>query len=96
MYYTRTGVNQLFYRHFEPDGATVGDTEFVVAAPGIAWDQVRGMAVVDGTLLYGSITGTLFAVAFDGVSLDGTTARQIAAAGTGTAWNSPTLVYARF
>ena len=94
LYYTRTGQNQLLYRHFEPDGSTIGDTEFTVPSTGVTWSDVRGMTLVNGTLVFGSATGSLSAVPFDGLSVTGSTARPVTSAGV--AWKDETLFYAAF
>ncbi|MFF5172937.1 hypothetical protein ACFY3U_09920 [Micromonospora sp. NPDC000089] len=93
MYYTRAGANQLFYRYLEPDGYIVGCTEFTLPSQGVAWGSVRGMAWVNGKILYGNTDGSLRAVPFDATAVDGAASVQLAAAGSGVNWSSPTLFF---
>lgn len=99
MYYTVAGSNQLFYRYLEHDGYVVGDRAFTVPTRGIAWLTVRGMTLVGGQLVYGSIDGSLRAVPFDptaagGYVADGAAAVRLAAPTADVSWSTPTLFYA--
>ncbi|WP_407937875.1 WD40 repeat domain-containing protein [Micromonospora viridifaciens] len=94
MYYTRSGTNQLFYRYLEPDGYTVGCTEFTLPSTGLAWGNVRGLAWVNGKVVYGSQDGSLRAVPFDGTAVDGAASVQLAPAGGKVNWSSRTLFFA--
>ncbi|MEV4757169.1 delta-60 repeat domain-containing protein [Micromonospora sp. NPDC049559] len=99
MYYTKPGSNTLFYRYLEPDGYTVGATEFTLPTTGLSWSQVRGMAYVGGgRIVYGSADGSLRAVPFDaaapgGVAVNGASITVVASASAGLTWSRPTLFY---
>jgi hypothetical protein len=60
----RTGVNPnaLSARSF--DGATAGPTTAVAGPAGMAWGNVRGAFVADGSLYYGGQSGNLYARPF--------------------------------
>ncbi|MEH0938281.1 delta-60 repeat domain-containing protein [Micromonospora psammae] len=94
MYYTRAGTNELFYRYLEPDGYLVGCTEFTLPSQGIAWGSVRGMAWVNGKIVYGHTDGALRAVPFDEAAVDGAAVVRVAAASAGATWSSRTLFFA--
>ncbi len=98
MYYTKSGNNNLFYRYLENDGNTIGATEFTLPTQNLAWGNVRGLAWVNGKIVYGNTDGVLRSVAFDataasGFAVNGATATVVAGS-AGTTWNSPTLVFA--
>ncbi|MEV4483782.1 delta-60 repeat domain-containing protein [Micromonospora coxensis] len=94
MYYTRSGTNKLFYRYLEPDGSIVGCTEFTLPSVGLAWGSVRGMAWVNGKIVYGHTDGGLRAVPFDEAAVDGAASVLIAPASAGVNWSSRTLFFA--
>lgn len=94
MYYTKSGQNTLYYRYLEPDGYTVGASEFTLPSVGVAWGTARGLTWVGGRIVYGTSTGALWAVPFDETAVDGSAAVQLAAATTGATWSSRTLFYA--
>jgi hypothetical protein len=100
MYYTKTGTNTLFYRYLEPDSYIVGCTEFTLPTVNLDWSTVRGMAYVNGKLVYGSTDGSLRSVPFDataggGSAVNGSAAVALATGASGLTWSSPTLLYAR-
>lgn len=98
MYYTRSGQNKLFYRYLEPDGSTVGCTEFTLPSQGVDWTRVRGLTWVAGRLVYGVKpllgSGDLWAVPFDETAVDGAAAVKLATGAQASNWSSPTLFYA--
>lgn len=97
LYYTRSGANALYYRYFEIDGNYLGATEFTLPTTGLSWSAVRGLAWVDGRLVYGSTDGRLRAAPFDpaaSVAVDGAAAAVLAQPGGGLTWSTPTLFFA--
>ncbi|WDZ87039.1 delta-60 repeat domain-containing protein [Micromonospora cathayae] len=100
MYYTRSGQNKLFFRYLEPDGSTIGCTEFTIPSQGVDWTRVRGLTWVGGKIVYGVRpllglgSGSLWAVPFDETAVDGAAAVQLSAGSTDTDWSSSTLFYA--
>ncbi|SCG64433.1 hypothetical protein GA0070560_12012 [Micromonospora halophytica] len=94
MYYTRSGTNKLFYRYLEPDGFIVGCTEFALPSVGLAWGSVRGMAWVNGKIVYGHTDGGLRAVPFDEAAVDGAASVLVAPDSAGVDWSSRTLFFA--
>lgn len=94
MYYTKAGQNVLYYRYLEPDGYTVGASEFTVPSQGVTWGTARGLTWVDGRIVYGTALGALWAVPFDGAAVDGSAATQLDGGLLGTNWSSRTLFYA--
>ncbi|WBB77288.1 delta-60 repeat domain-containing protein [Micromonospora sp. WMMD882] len=100
MYYTRSGQNKLFFRYLEPDGSTIGCTEFTVPSQGVDWSRARGLTFVDGRIVYGNrpllglTNGDLWAVPFDETAVDGSAAVRIAQGASGTDWSNATLFYA--
>ena len=97
MYYTLSGSNSLYYRYFTPDGWLLGCTAFTLPTTGITWTTVRGIAWVDGKLVYGATDGKLRSVAFDPTAVTavaGATATVIATGTTATTWSQPTLFFA--
>ena len=97
MYYTTSASNALYYRYLTPDGSPIGCTQFTLPTSGIDWRTVRGMAWVNGKLVFGSTTGALKSVAFDpaaATAVVGSTATTLAAASSPPVWNSPTLFFA--
>ncbi|MEU5907455.1 hypothetical protein [Micromonospora sp. NPDC047527] len=98
LYYTRTGANNLYYRFFEIDGNYLGATEFALPTSGVTWSTVRGMAWVDGKIVYGATDGTLRSVPFDPTAAPaavvvGTTATVIAPATTELSWSTPSTFF---
>lgn len=61
VYYTKVGVDKLFYRAFTPDTPIFGQDEFVASSDNSAvpWADVRGMDVIGGHLYYGRSSGNL-------------------------------------
>jgi hypothetical protein len=98
MYYTKSGNNSLFYRYLENDGNTIGATEFTLPTQNLAWGNVRGLAWVNGRVVYGNTDGVLRSVAFDATAASGFAVNgagaTVVAGSAGTTWNSPTLVFA--
>jgi hypothetical protein len=94
MYYTVSGDSKLYYRFLEPDGSVVGCTAFVVASPGLSWSAVRGMTYAAGKIVYGGTDGSLRAVPFNGLSVDGSASVVLTASKAAAKWSSPTLFYA--
>jgi hypothetical protein len=95
MYYTRPTATTLFYRYLEPDGYTVGCTEFVLPTSGLDWSTVRGLTWANGRVLFGSTNGSLRSAAFDptaatGVAVNGASATVLAERD----WSSSTLFFA--
>lgn len=97
LYYTRSGADALYYRYFETDGNYLGATEFTLPTTGVDWSTVRGMAWVDGTIVYGSTDGNLRVVPFrpavDPV-VDGAESVLLAMASTELTWSTPQLFFA--
>nr|WP_245730378.1 delta-60 repeat domain-containing protein [Micromonospora pallida] len=98
MYYTKAGQNTLYYRYLEPDGYTVGASEFTVPSQGVNWGQARGLTWANGKIVYGVKPllgrGDLWTVPFDGTAVDGAAAVRIASGTRDVDWSSPTLFYA--
>ncbi|MCA2216467.1 delta-60 repeat domain-containing protein [Jidongwangia harbinensis] len=97
MYYVTSTGNALQYRYLTPDGYLLGCSPFTLPTEGIDWRTVRGMTLVNGNLVYGSIDGTLRSVPFDpaaDVAVDATAATVVAAGTPATTWSNPTLFYA--
>lgn len=97
LYYTRSGSGALHYRYFETDGNYLGATEFTLPTTGLSWSAVRGMAWVDGRVVYGSTDGRLRAVPFDpaaAVAVDGAAAIVLAQPQGGLTWSTPTMFFA--
>ncbi|WKT98875.1 delta-60 repeat domain-containing protein [Micromonospora soli] len=94
MYYTKAGSNSLFYRYLEPDGYILGCTEFTLPSVGVPWGTVRGLAWVNGKVVYGDQDGSLHAVPFDGAAVDGAASVELAAPGGAVNWSSRTLFFA--
>lgn len=59
----RASEEDVVYRSY--DGSTVGESQ-VLPDTGIAWDDVRGAALVDGVLWYGWSNGNFYRRTFDG------------------------------
>ncbi|GGK80522.1 delta-60 repeat domain-containing protein [Mangrovihabitans endophyticus] len=96
MYYTLSNSNALYYRYFTNDGSIVGCTQFSLPTTGVDWRTVRGMAWVDGNIVYGSTDGSLRSVHFDpaaATAVTGSSAQVIATATTDTTWDKPTLFF---
>ncbi|MGC4770923.1 hypothetical protein ACLQ25_18365 [Micromonospora sp. DT44] len=98
LYYTRTGANSLYYRYFEIDGSYLGATEFALPTSGVTWSSVRGMAWVDGRIVYGATDGGLRSVPFDPTAaptavVNGTATTLIAAATPELSWSVPSMFF---
>ncbi|MFI7591235.1 hypothetical protein [Micromonospora sp. NPDC049359] len=98
LYYTRTGANSLYYRYFEIDGSYLGATEFALPTSGVTWSGVRGMAWVDGRIVYGATDGGLRSVPFDPTAaptavVNGTATTLIAAATPELSWSVPSMFF---
>ncbi|MEU5554200.1 MULTISPECIES: hypothetical protein [unclassified Micromonospora] len=98
LYYTRTGTNNLYYRFFEIDGNYLGATEFTVPTTGITWSSVRGMAWVNGKIVYGATDGSLRSVPFDptlapAAAATGAEATVIATATTELTWSTSSMFF---
>lgn len=97
LYYTRLGADDLYYRYFETDGNYLGATEFTLPTTGVNWSTVRGMAWVDGKIVYGNTDGNLRSVPFrpavDPV-VDGAESVLLAAASPELTWSTPRLFFA--
>ena len=97
MYYTTATSNALYYRYLTPDGSPIGCTQFTLPTSGIDWRTVRGMAWVNGKLVFGATNGALKSVAFNPAATTavvGSTAATLAAASNPPVWSSPTLFFA--
>ncbi|MEU0551762.1 hypothetical protein [Micromonospora sp. NPDC005979] len=98
LYYTRTGANSLYYRYFEIDGNYLGATEFALPTSGVTWSSVRGMAWVDGRIVYGATDGGLRSVPFDPTAaptavVNGMATTLIAAATPELSWSIPSMFF---
>lgn len=97
LYYTRLGADDLYYRYFETDGNYLGATEFTLPTTGVNWSTVRGMAWVDGKIVYGNTDGNLRSVPFrpavDPV-VDGAESVLLATASPELTWSTPRLFFA--
>ena len=97
MYYTLFGSNTLYYRYLTTDGWILGCTAFTLPTSGVTWSTVRGMAWVNGKLVYGSTDGKLRSVAFApaaATAVAGASATVIATGTTAATWSQPTLFFA--
>ncbi|MDG4767508.1 hypothetical protein O7632_25960 [Solwaraspora sp. WMMD406] len=99
LYYTRaSGRNtSLFYRYFELDGNYLGATEFAVPTIGVYWPSIRGMAWVNGNIVYGSTDGRLRSVPFDptaDVAVDGATVSILAEPDPALDWTNRSMFFA--
>jgi PKD repeat protein len=65
IYYTRSGVNSLFWRWFSPDSGIIGGIENTVTGGNITWTNTKGM-FIDGSTLYvvSSTNGQLLKIPF--------------------------------
>ena len=65
IYYTKSGVNSLFWRWFSPDSGIVGGVENTVTGGNITWTSTKGM-FLDGGNLYvvSSTNGQLLKIPF--------------------------------
>ncbi|MGC4853037.1 hypothetical protein ACLQ24_06465 [Micromonospora sp. DT4] len=98
LYYTRTGASSLYYRYFEIDGNYLGATEFALPTSGVTWSSVRGMAWVDGRIVYGATDGGLRSVPFDPMAaptavVNGAATTLIAAATPELSWSIPSMFF---
>ncbi|MBQ1010105.1 hypothetical protein KBX53_03915 [Micromonospora sp. M51] len=98
LYYTRTGANSLFYRYFEIDGNYLGATEFTLPSTGQNWSGVRGMAWVNGRIVYGATDGNLRSVAFDPTAapaavVSGATGFVVSTATPELSWSTPSTFF---
>jgi hypothetical protein len=94
MYYTLSGSNSLYYRYLTTDGWVIGCTAFTLPTSGITWSSVRGMAWVNGKLVYGSTDGKLRSVTFAptaATAVIGAPATVIANGTTAATWSQPAL-----
>lgn len=71
IYYTVSGDSRLFYRYFTPESEVVGAQTFVADAGGVNFSTAAGLALADGTVLYGSGDGALRSVPFSGGRVTG-------------------------
>jgi hypothetical protein len=97
MYYTVSTSNALYYRYLTPDGYVLGCTAFTLPTSGVDWRTVRGMAWVNGKLVYGATDGSLRSVAFDPAATTAVAGASATVVATSTAdadWTSPTLFFA--
>ncbi len=97
LYYARAGSDALHYRYFETDGNYLGATEFTLPTTGITWSEVRGMAWVGGSVVYGNIDGGLRSVPFDPAAdpaVDGAGSTLLAAATAELTWSTPRMFFA--
>ncbi len=97
LYYARAGSDALHYRYFETDGNYLGATEFTLPTTGITWSEVRGMAWVGGSVVYGNIDGGLRSVPFDPAgdpAVDGAESTLLAAATAELTWSTPRMFFA--
>lgn len=64
IYYSKTGVNALFYRAFTPDTPIFGQDEFLASSDGsvVPWAEVRGMDIIGSHLYFGRSNGNLYRV----------------------------------
>ncbi|MEH0931638.1 hypothetical protein [Micromonospora sp. CPCC 205558] len=98
LYYTRTGANSLFYRYFEIDGNYLGATEFTLPTTGQNWSGMRGMAWVNGRIVYGATDGNLRSVAFDPTAapaavVSGATGFVVATSTPELSWSTPSTFF---
>ncbi|MEV1072910.1 hypothetical protein [Micromonospora parva] len=98
LYYTRAGANSLFYRYFEIDGNYLGATEFTLPSTGQNWSGVRGMAWVNGRIVYGATDGNLRSVAFDPTAapaavVSGATGFVVSTATPELSWSTPSTFF---
>lgn len=97
LHYTRADSDALHYRYFETDGNYLGATEFTLPTTGVNWSSVRGMAWVDGKIVYGNTDGNLRSVPFrpavDPV-VDGAEGVLLATASPELTWSTPRLFFA--
>jgi len=97
MYYTLSGSNSLYYRYLTTDGWVIGCTAFTLPTTGVTWANVRGMAWVNGKLVYGYTDGKLRSVTFAptaATAVAGASATVIASGTTAATWSQPTLFFA--
>ncbi|MFV2100636.1 hypothetical protein [Micromonospora sp. LOL_024] len=98
LYYTRGGANGLHYRYFEIDGNYLGATEFTLPTTGVSWSTVRGMAWVNGRIVYGGTDGALRSVPFDPTSAPAPVVRgsEVIVIASGTpalTWSRPAMFF---
>ncbi len=97
LYYTRTGANGLYYRYYEVDGNYLGATEFTLPTTGVTWSAVRGLAWVDGKIVYGHTDGSLRSVPFDPTAapaVSGAASTVLTTAADGLSWSIPRMFFA--
>ena len=65
IYYTRSGVNSLFWRWFSPDSGIIGGIENTVTGGNITWTSTKGM-FINGSDLYvvNATNGQLLKIGF--------------------------------
>lgn len=67
LYYTVSGDNRLYYRYFQPQSEIVGANIFVASTgDGVAWNNVRGMTLASGKLIFSLTDGRLYSVNWGG------------------------------
>ncbi|WP_245736598.1 hypothetical protein [Micromonospora pattaloongensis] len=96
LYYTRSGSSALYYRYFEIDGGYLGATEFTLPTQGLSWSGVRGMAWVNGNIVYGATDGRLRSVPFDPTTapaVDGAAAVVLAQRSSALNWSTSTMFF---
>lgn len=84
LYYTIEGDAKLYYRGFTLSGEKVGSLTFTAPDAGINFATTRGLAIAEGTMLYGSTDGTLRSVPF----ANGVVAGPATVLSTDGTWNS--------
>ncbi|MCW2797923.1 PKD domain-containing protein, partial [Nocardioides sp.] len=91
IYYTRTGLNSLYWRWFSPDSGIVGGIENTVAGGNVTWSSTKGM-FLNGTNLYvvNSTNGQLLRIGF----VNGAPAGTSTVADTTTDWRGKALFLA--
>jgi hypothetical protein len=88
IYYTVSGENRLYYRYFTPQSQIVGADLFVASTgDGVTWNNVRGMTMASGRLIYGTTGNQLLSIAWGGTKPTGS-ASTVSASGT---WASRAL-----
>ena len=69
IYYTisTAGNTRLYYRYFTPESQTIGAGLFVASTgDGVPWNNVRGMTMANGKLLYSTSDDRLYSVDWNG------------------------------
>jgi hypothetical protein len=93
IYFTRSGLNNLYSRGFEPESDVVGQLLYSTAAPaGVSYSAIRGAFVANGKFYFApttSATGQLSVADWNGTAPTASTAKVLTGAGTG--WSSRTM-----